>query len=97
VSLIAARRHARRRHRGRRAVRRRIPADLSGAAIHRASRATLFIYTAPFFVALGSSVLLGESCARVQWLGLLCSFAGLVVAFGVPDPSATAAAASATS
>src|SRR3954452_7315516 len=52
-----------------------------------ASRATLFIYTAPFFVALGSGVLLGERLRAVQWLGLLCSFAGLVVAFGVPDAS----------
>jgi len=50
-----------------------------------ASRATLFIYTAPFFVALGSGWLLGEKLRAVQWLGLLCSFAGLVVAFGVPD------------
>jgi drug/metabolite transporter (DMT)-like permease len=52
-----------------------------------ASRATLFIYTAPFFVALGSGVLLGERLRAVQWLGLVCSFAGLVVAFGVPDAS----------
>src|SRR5882762_4016917 len=52
-----------------------------------ASRATLFIYTAPFFVALGSGVLLGEKLRAVQWLGLLCSFAGLVAAFGVPDAS----------
>src|SRR5947208_9283638 len=50
-----------------------------------ASRATLFIYTAPFFVALGSGVLLGEKLRAVQWLGLACSFAGLVAAFGVPD------------
>jgi drug/metabolite transporter (DMT)-like permease len=50
-----------------------------------ASRATLFIYTAPFFVALGSGWLLGEKLRAAQWLGLLCSFAGLVVAFGVPD------------
>jgi drug/metabolite transporter (DMT)-like permease len=52
-----------------------------------ASRATLFIYTAPFVVALGASVLLGEKLRAVQWIGLLCSFAGLVVAFGVPDAS----------
>src|SRR5947209_13214780 len=45
-----------------------------------ASRTTLFIYTAPFFVALGSGFLLGETLRAVQWLGLLCSFAGLVVA-----------------
>jgi drug/metabolite transporter (DMT)-like permease len=50
-----------------------------------ASRATLFIYTAPFFVALGSGFLLGERLRAVQWLGLVCSFAGLVVAFGIPD------------
>ena len=52
-----------------------------------ASRATLFIYTAPFIVALGSSALLGERLRASQWLGLLCSFGGLVVAFGVPGAS----------
>lgn len=52
-----------------------------------ASRATLFIYTAPFIVALGSTALLGEKLRTPQWLGLACSFAGLVVAFGVPDIS----------
>jgi len=58
-----------------------------GLQFTAASRATLFIYTAPFVVALGSSFLLGERLRAVQWLGLLCSFAGLVVAFGVPDAS----------
>ena len=53
-----------------------------------ASRATLFIYTAPFVVALGSGWLLGERLRAAQWLGLLLSFAGLVVAFGVPDAAA---------
>jgi drug/metabolite transporter (DMT)-like permease len=52
-----------------------------------ASRATLFIYTAPFFVAIGSTVLLGEKLRAMQWLGLALSFAGLVVTFGVPDAS----------
>jgi drug/metabolite transporter (DMT)-like permease len=52
-----------------------------------ASRATLFIYTAPFIVALGSTALLGERLRASQWLGLLCSFGGLVVAFGVPGAS----------
>ena len=52
-----------------------------------ASRATLFIYTAPFVVALGSTVLLGEKLRASQWLGLVLSFAGLVIAFGVPDAS----------
>src|SRR4051794_7127857 len=54
-----------------------------------ASRATLFIYTAPFIVAFGSTALLGERLRAPQWLGLVCSFAGLVVAFGVPDASGT--------
>lgn len=54
-----------------------------------ASRATLFIYTAPFIVAFGSTALLGERLRAPQWLGMLCSFAGLVVAFGVPDASGT--------
>jgi drug/metabolite transporter (DMT)-like permease len=54
-----------------------------------ASRATLFIYTAPFVVALGSTVLLGEKLRASQWLGLVLSFAGLVIAFGVPDASAS--------
>ena len=58
-----------------------------GLQFTAASRATLFIYTAPFFVALGSTLLLGEKLRGVQWLGLVCSFAGLVVAFGIPDAS----------
>ena len=58
-----------------------------GLQFTAASRATLFIYTAPFFVALGSTWLLGERLRASQWLGLACSFAGLVVAFGVPDAS----------
>jgi drug/metabolite transporter (DMT)-like permease len=58
-----------------------------GLQLTAASRATLFIYTAPFFVALGSGFLLGEKLRAMQWLGLLCSFAGLVVAFGIPDVS----------
>jgi len=58
-----------------------------GLQFTAASRATLFIFTAPFFVALGSSFLLGERLRAAQWLGMLCSFAGLVVAFGVPDAS----------
>jgi drug/metabolite transporter (DMT)-like permease len=50
-----------------------------------ASRASLFIYTAPFFVVIGSRWLLpGDHFDRWQWLGLLLSFAGMVVAIGVP-------------
>jgi drug/metabolite transporter (DMT)-like permease len=54
-----------------------------------ASRASLFLYTAPFFVALGARFLLpGERLAMTQWLGLALSFAGLMVAFGVPGAAA---------
>ena len=54
-----------------------------------ASRASLFIYTAPFFVVIGSRWLLpGDRFDRWQWLGLLLSFAGIVVAVGVPVPGA---------
>jgi drug/metabolite transporter (DMT)-like permease len=50
-----------------------------------ASRASLFLYTAPFFVVIGARWLLpGDRFDRWQWLGLLLSFAGIVVAFGVP-------------
>ena len=53
-----------------------------------ASRASVFLYTAPFFVALGARWLLpGDRLSPLQWLGLVLSFAGIVVAFGVPDPS----------
>ncbi len=54
-----------------------------------ATRAVLFIYMAPFFVALGARWFLpGERLARSQWLGLALSFAGVVVAIGVPRPAA---------
>lgn len=53
-----------------------------------ASRAALFLYTAPFFVALGARWLLpGEKLSLSQWIGLALSFIGLVVAFGVPSPN----------
>jgi drug/metabolite transporter (DMT)-like permease len=56
-----------------------------------ASRASLFIYTAPFFVVIGSRWLLpGDRFDRWQWLGLLLSFAGIAVAFGVPAPGGNA-------
>lgn len=54
-----------------------------------ASRAVVFIYTMPFFVVIGARWLLpGDGFNRTQWLGLLLSFAGLAVAFGVPVPGA---------
>src|SRR5690606_15491527 len=54
-----------------------------------ASRAVVFIYTMPFFVVIGARWLLpGDRFNRSQWLGLLLSFAGMGVAFGVPAPAA---------
>ena len=58
-----------------------------------ASRASLFIYTAPFFVVIGSRWLIpGDRFGRSQWLGLFLSFAGIAVAFGLPAPGADARA-----
>jgi len=52
-----------------------------------ASRASLFIYTAPFFVVVGARWLLpSDRFDRWQWLGLCLSFAGIAVVFGVPTP-----------
>jgi drug/metabolite transporter (DMT)-like permease len=54
-----------------------------------ATRGTLFVYTAPFFVVLGSRWLIpGDHFRASQWLGLLLSFAGIIVAFGLPTPAA---------
>lgn len=53
-----------------------------GLTYTTASRAVLFIYTAPFVVALGAHFLLpGERLHRLKVLGLLCAFAGLALAF----------------
>lgn len=52
-----------------------------------ASRAVVFLYTAPFFVALGSYQVLGERLGGSQWLGLAISFAGVALAIGVPQPN----------
>jgi drug/metabolite transporter (DMT)-like permease len=52
------------------------------------TRGTLFLYLAPFFVALGSRWLIpGDKFHAAQWLGLLLSFAGMLIAFGVPAPA----------
>ena len=60
-----------------------------GLVLTSASRASLFIYTAPFFVVIGARWFLpGDRFGRSQWLGLVLSFAGMVVAFGVPAPGA---------
>jgi drug/metabolite transporter (DMT)-like permease len=53
------------------------------------SRAVLFIYLAPFFVVIGARWFLpGDHFRLSQWAGLALSFAGMVIAFGVPAPAA---------
>ena len=56
-----------------------------GMLLTSASRAVVFLYTAPFFVALGSYRFLGERLRAIQWGGLALSFAGVALAIGVPQ------------
>jgi drug/metabolite transporter (DMT)-like permease len=56
-----------------------------GLLLTSASRAVVFLYTAPFFVALGSYLFLGERLRASQWAGLGLSFAGVALAIGVPQ------------
>ena len=54
-----------------------------------ATRAVLFIYLAPFLVVLGSRWFIpGDHFHFSQWLGLLLSFVGIIIAFGLPTPTA---------
>jgi len=62
----------------------------SGLVFTSASRAAVFLYTAPFFVALGSYQFLGERLTALQWSGLALSFAGVALAIGVPQPNVDA-------
>ena len=61
-----------------------------GLLLTSASRAVVFLYTAPFFVALGSYQFLGERLRASQWSGLGLSFAGVALAIGVPQPNVDA-------
>ena len=62
-----------------------------GLNLSTASRASIFIYTAPFFVALGGAFFLpGERLGLWQWLGLALSFTGTAVAIGVPQAAVDA-------
>ena len=61
-----------------------------GLALTSASRAVVFLYTAPFFVALGSYRFLGERLRASQWTGLALSFAGVALAIGVPQANVDA-------
>jgi len=54
-----------------------------------ASRAVLFLYTAPFFVVIGSRIFLpADRFHWSQWTGLALSFSGIALAFGMPTPAA---------
>ena len=61
-----------------------------GLRLTSASRAVVFLYTAPFFVALGMYQFLGERLRASQWSGLGLSFAGVALAIGVPQPNVDA-------
>jgi drug/metabolite transporter (DMT)-like permease len=62
-----------------------------GLVFTSASRAALFLYTAPFFIVIGARWFLpGDRFDRRQWIGLLLAFAGIVIAFGVPTPGGDA-------
>jgi len=53
-----------------------------------ATRAILFIYLAPFFVVIGSRWFIpGDHFHPSQWIGLVLSFVGMVIAFGLPTPA----------
>src|ERR1700761_5227435 len=62
-----------------------------GLLLTSASRAVVFLYVAPFFVALGSYQFLGERLSALQWGGLGLSFAGVALAIGVPQADVDAA------
>jgi drug/metabolite transporter (DMT)-like permease len=60
-----------------------------GLVYTTASRAVLFLYTAPFFVVIGSRIFLpADRFHWSQWTGLALSFCGIALAFGWPTPSA---------
>jgi drug/metabolite transporter (DMT)-like permease len=61
-----------------------------GLLLTSASRAAVFLYTAPFFVALGSYQFLGERLRASQWGGLALSFAGVALAIGFPQANVDA-------
>jgi drug/metabolite transporter (DMT)-like permease len=61
-----------------------------GLTLTTATRAIIFVYTAPFFVALGATTLLGERLSSRQWLGMALSFGGVVASIGLPQPDVDA-------
>ena len=61
-----------------------------GLLLTSALRAVVFLYTAPFFVAFGSYLFLGERLRASQWGGLALCFAGVALAIGVPQANVDA-------
>jgi drug/metabolite transporter (DMT)-like permease len=62
-----------------------------GLEFTNASRAVVFLYIAPFVVAVGAQLFVpGERLRAIQVIGLCCAFAGILVAFSesqsLPDP-----------
>jgi len=53
-----------------------------GMSLTTAARGTVLLYTAPFFVAIGSHVLLGDRLTAPRIGGLALAFAGVAVALG---------------
>jgi drug/metabolite transporter (DMT)-like permease len=54
-----------------------------------ATRGVLFLYAAPFFIVIGSRLFIpGDHFYPLQWFGLVLSFVGIVIAFGLPTPAA---------
>ncbi|GGB42870.1 multidrug DMT transporter permease [Tistrella bauzanensis] len=54
----------------------------TGVSLTTASRAIIFLYVAPFVVAIGGHLMLpGERLGRWQVLGLISAFAGIIAAF----------------
>jgi drug/metabolite transporter (DMT)-like permease len=59
-----------------------------GLLFTTASRAVLFLYTAPFVVVLGAHWLIpGDRFRPSHWLGLLLCFGAVALAFGLPTPA----------
>jgi drug/metabolite transporter (DMT)-like permease len=62
-----------------------------GLLFTTASRAVLFLYTAPFVVVLGAHWLIPTDRFRLShWIGLLLCFAAITLAFGLPTPATDA-------
>ncbi len=61
-----------------------------GLKFTTASHAVLFLYTSPFFVALGINFLVpSERLRPLQWAGLVLSFIGVAMALGVSGITST--------